>query len=105
MAKIKTVVGPVKLNSATLRSILNGGEGMDKVLHSEAEKVLERARETAPIGETGDYYRSLHLEEQRTTDRLVIRVGASVWYAQFVEAAHHTLTKALAASVGRRGRK
>jgi hypothetical protein len=94
-------LGPIKLNSATIQEILDGGVGMRDKLLADAQRVLGRARAAAPV-DSGDYQRSLHIEETHT-DRLVIRVVSDSPYARAVERKHRVLGKALAASSGRTG--
>jgi hypothetical protein len=102
VATTQTVVGKVELNHRTLAAILNGDLGMDKVLHDEAGKVLARAQAIAPVS-SGKYKAELGIEETHT-DRLVVRVVARAPYSRLVEYRHGVLTRALAASSGKRGK-
>lgn len=74
------------LNSSETRSLLTG----------KAESVLSAAQSSAPVA-SGDYQRSLHLE-QTSTDRAVTRVVADVPYAGVVEANTGCLARALDAA-------
>ncbi|MCA0217923.1 MAG: HK97 gp10 family phage protein [Actinobacteria bacterium] len=96
-------VGRVKVNRAFIREALDGEHGVDASLDENAEKVLEKARAIAPV-DTHAYVDSLHIEEHRT-DRTTRRVIADVPHGQLVEFYNGTLTKALGASAGKRGKK
>lgn len=96
-------VGPVRLNSATMRSLLDGGYGMAEALREDAQKVLARARSIAPV-DTGEYRDSIHIEDDHT-DRMVVRIVADDRKAPIIEHNHAVLARALGASGGRRGRK
>lgn len=88
----------VKLNSRGMGQLLKSGEVRDFVTER-AERVLSAAQSSAPVGETGDYKASLHIE-QDTTDRAVVRVVADVPYARIVEANTGTLSRALDSAGG-----
>lgn len=83
----------VKLNYKTVGRYLNGEFGVKALMRGEAEKVLSRARSSAPVV-SGAYKASLHITTTKH-DRLVTRVVASVPYAVDVEARHGTLSQAL----------
>lgn len=84
----------IKLNSAGIQSYLDGGGGVDAMLQAEAETRAERARANAPVGDTGNYRDSIHVETDHT-DRMVKRVVADVPYAMVVEANHGTMARSL----------
>lgn len=81
------------------------GSGVEEILNSsdtrslltdKAESVLSAAQSSAPVS-SGDYQRSLHLE-QDSTDRAVVRVVADVPYAAVVEANTGNLARSLDAA-------
>lgn len=82
-----------KVNGAEIQKYLDGGNGVDSLLESEANAVLSRAQGNAPV-DTGAYRASLHIESDHT-DRMVKRVVADVPYAFVVEAKHGVLGKSL----------
>jgi D-ribose pyranose/furanose isomerase RbsD len=67
-------------------------------LHRRGEPVLAAAQESAPVA-SGAYKASLFLADD-TTDRAVVRVGATVPYAMVVEARTGNLVRALDAGGG-----
>ncbi|MDR0848081.1 MAG: hypothetical protein LBN10_03405 [Propionibacteriaceae bacterium] len=95
MAKsMDTVVGPIKLNTATMKELLHGGFGLDAVLRADAEKVLAKARAIAPV-DTGAYLASLHIEEEQHKSRMVVKIVSDDRKAPLVEFQTGTLTQAL----------
>lgn len=106
-----TEMGRVKLNSATMSSILGGGMGMDSILAADANRIAAQARALAPV-DTGAYRDSIRVQavtrsERRGKRRVyqVIAGGGPVDYARQVEAANSVMAKALGASIGRKGRR
>ena len=97
-----TILGPLTLTHATIDAILVGGLGMREVLLEEAGKVLARAQAISPQ-ETGRYRASFTLVEHKS-DRLPVRVVNTAPYSRLVEYRHGVLTRALAASIGKRGK-
>jgi len=91
-------LGPITLNKTTIRSLLDGGQGVRDYLVEDANRVLDQARSLAPVG-SGDYQASLHIADYHT-DRLVINVISTLPYARQVEREHSVLSKALGASQG-----
>lgn len=87
----------VELNHGGMRDLLNS-PGVRAELTRRAERVLARAKPTAPV-ESGEYQASLHIE-QDTTDRAVVRVVAGTDHGMAVEANHGTLARALGAAGG-----
>jgi hypothetical protein len=83
----------VKINSRGIQSYLDGGGGVAALLHDHAESVLSAAKADSHDA-SGAYEASLHIEEAHT-DRLVVRVVASVPYAHVVEANFGVLSRAL----------
>jgi hypothetical protein len=83
----------VTINHRTIQSYLDGDHGVRELLWSHAEPVLAAAQ-ADPHDDSGDYERSLHIEEART-DRLVVRVVADVPYSHVVEANYGVLARAL----------
>ena len=83
----------IKLNSAGIQSLLDGGQGVDAMLQAEAETRAERARANAPVA-SGAYRDSIHVETDHT-DRVVKRVVADVPYAMVVEANNGTMARSL----------
>ena len=71
-------------------------DGVRADVSSRADRVAEAARAAAPVV-SGAYRDSIESFDV-TTDRAVGRVGASVPYAESVEAAHGTLARALDAA-------
>lgn len=88
----------VKMNSRGMSELLKSGDVRDFVTER-AQRVLSAAQSSAPVGATGDYKASLHIE-QDTTDRAVVRVVADVPYARVVEANTGTLSRALDSAGG-----
>lgn len=86
----------VRLNSSEIQSYLDGGHGVDALLHAAASSVLSAAQSNAPV-DSGEYQGSLHIEEART-DRLVVRVVADAPHALVVEANEGVLARALDAA-------
>lgn len=86
----------VRLNSGEIQSYLDGGHGVDALLHQAASQVLSAAQSAAPV-ESGEYQASLHVEEDRT-DRLVVRVVADAPHALVVEARDGVLARAIDAA-------
>lgn len=70
--------------------------GVRADLTERAERVLSAAQGD-PHDDSGDYERSLHIE-QATTDRAVVRVVADVPYALVVEANFGVLVRSLDAA-------
>ena len=99
---IQTVVGEVELNHETMKRLLDGDLGMAAVLQAEGSKILATAQATAPVV-TGNYLAHMFMRTAHT-DRMLVQVGNSVWYANAVEKKHSVLTKALGASIGVPGR-
>jgi hypothetical protein len=83
----------VKINHRGIAELLKGSAA-EKACRPEAEKALERAKAAAPVV-SGDYQRSLHIEEVEHPTRKVWRVVADVAYAMKVEADHGTLGRSL----------
>lgn len=88
----------VKINPGGMGELLKSA-GVRGFVTERAERVLSAAQSSAPVGETGDYKASLHIE-QDTTDRAVVRVVADVSYARIVEANTGTLSRALDSAGG-----
>jgi hypothetical protein len=82
----------ITLNSAGMKALLNSGE-VRAMLTGHAEGVLAAAQ-ADPHDDSGDYERSLHIE-QATTDRAVVRVVADVPYSHVLEANYGILARAL----------
>jgi D-ribose pyranose/furanose isomerase RbsD len=80
---------------AGVGEILNSSETRT-MLTSKAEAVLSAAQSSAPV-DSGDYQASLDIV-QATTDRAVVRVAATVPYANVVEANTGNLARALDAA-------
>lgn len=87
-----------KLNSRGMAELLKSSD-VRGFITDRAERVLSAAQGSAPVGATGDYKASLHIE-QDTTDRAVVRVVADVPYARIVEANTGTLSRALDSAGG-----
>lgn len=87
----------VKLNHAALQDILDG-EAMTRELWARGQRVLERAKDTAPVL-TGEYKSKLRLEEAHT-DRAVVRVAGYAHHTLVVEARTGNLARALDAARG-----
>lgn len=85
-----------KINHGGIQSYLDGGNGVSALLHSKAQAVLSAAQGSAPV-DSGAYSASLHIEEDHT-DRMVVRVVASVPYSHVVEANDGVLGRALDAA-------
>lgn len=88
-----SVFSRFKLNSGGIQEYLDGGHGVDTLLHQAAEAAASRAQAGAPVA-SGAYRDSIHVEEDHT-DRLVVRVVADVPYAMIVEANAGNMTRAL----------
>lgn len=86
----------IQMKSGGIRELLNSSEVRDE-LTRRAERVLAKAFSDAPEV-TGNYKRSLHIE-QATTSRAVVRVVADAPHSHLVEANHGVLSRAL--DVGR----
>lgn len=82
----------VKLNSKGVAELLKSS-GVRADLTARGERVLASAQSSAPVA-SGAYKESLSVT-QDTTDRAVVRVGASVAHAFIVEANTGTLARAL----------
>lgn len=82
----------VKLNGRGVAEVLKS-QGTANVLMPHAERVLAAAQ-ADPHDDTGDYERSLHIE-QGETDRAVVRVVASDWKSHILEANYGILNRAL----------
>lgn len=82
-----------RLNSAAIKAMLDGGNGVEALLDEAAEQRADRARSGAPVA-SGAYRNSIHVETDRT-DRMVKRVVADVPYAMVVEANTGNLGRAL----------
>lgn len=80
------------LNRRGVRQLLNS-DGTRSIITIRAERVLNRARSSAPVA-TGAYRASLHLV-QASTDRAVTRVTADADHALVVEARTGNLARAL----------
>lgn len=85
-----------KLNHPGVQFLLDGGQGVSALVHSKANAVLAAAI-ADPHDDTGDYEKSLHIEEAHT-DRLVVRVTASDWKAYILEAKYGILARAMDAA-------
>lgn len=83
----------VTINHRGIQSYLDGDHGVRDLLRSHAEPVLAAAQ-ADPHDDSGDYERSLHIEEAHT-DRLVVRVVADVPYSHVLEANYGILARAL----------
>jgi len=80
-----------------MRELL-GDPGVARYLHERMVPAEAVAHSIAPVV-TGDYDRSIHLEDHREpSGRVVCRLGASVIYAAAVEASHGTLARAFQAA-------
>lgn len=87
----------VDLVGKGMRELL-GDPGVAVFLHERADLVAAAAKATAPV-ETGDYMRSIHVEEHReASNRVVARVVAGTDHCFEVEARHGTLGRALDAA-------
>jgi hypothetical protein len=84
-----------KINHAGMAELLKSDE-IRGFITQRAELVLEAAK-ADPHDDTGDYERSLHIE-QDTTDRAVVRVVASDWKAKLLEAKYGILSRSLGRS-------
>lgn len=93
MAKTK-----VKIHSAGIRDILTSS-GVESHLRARMEVAAAAARASAPVA-SGAYRDSIHVEEVRRQDRVVVRVVADVPHALAVEAGTGNLARALDAAGG-----
>lgn len=92
----------VVLNAAGVRALLTD-PGVEAMLTARMQPVLNTAKATAPIGETGGYAASLRLwtEVHRgRSARVAVHVGSDSAYALQVEGAHGTLSRAFDAAGG-----
>jgi hypothetical protein len=84
-----------------------------RILRERAEAIASRARDAAPVGETGDYRDSIHVEEITLNElpaaskwtyggdaRPVLLVKVGVPYGRKVEAKHGVLARALGQAGG-----
>ena len=85
----------VKLNSGGMKALLND-PGVRADLTRRAGLVEAAAKASAPV--TSGAYRDSIQIIQATTDRAVVRVGASVPYAANIEAGSGNLSRALGAA-------
>lgn len=79
-----------------VQHFLDGGGGVDSLLHSKAQAVLSAAK-ADPHDDTYAYENSLHIDEAHT-DRLAVRVVADDWKAGILEADYGILARALDAA-------
>lgn len=82
----------VKINHRGMAELLAAPE-VRAELTRRMERVLDKARETAPV-DTGDYRDKLQIL-QDTTDRAVVRVGSTSNHAWIVESNTGNLSRAL----------
>lgn len=82
-----------KANRGGIRKLLVSPQVGDALL-DKARPVAGRAKGSAPV-ETGGYQDSIEVRLERSSDRLVARVIATVDYANVVESRTRNLGKAL----------
>jgi len=90
-------LGPVRLNRATMKYLLNGGLGMQELLRADAEAIAARARAIADgFRVSGEYADSIRVEQDKT-DRARFRIIATARHVPFVERKHSVLARAVSA--------
>lgn len=87
----------VELISAGMRELVND-PGVRRHLEKRGRKVLDAAREDAPVA-SGDFRDSLRLIST-TTDRVSVRIGSDDPAVMFVEASTGLLARSLDAAKG-----
>lgn len=89
----------VVLNGRGMRALLHDN-GVADYLEAQMAPALAEAQATAPVGETGNYKRSLRVWRDEHPTRVAVHMGSDVAYALQVEGAHGTLSRALDAAGG-----
>ena len=87
----------VNLHSPGVRELLHE-DGIREELRRHAERVLQVARDNAPV-KSGAYRDSIHIENA-TTDRAVVRVVADDEKAMLIESRTGNLARAVDAAGG-----
>lgn len=71
--------------------------GVRADMEARGDRVAAAARSSAPVGETGNYRDGIEAETQ-ITDRVTVKVGSDVDYADTVESATGNMSRALDAA-------
>lgn len=86
-------VAKIKLSSRGIQGVLSGSQVRARLTES-AERVLGAAQ-ADPHDDTGDYEAGLHIEQDETSERAVVRVVSGDHKGHILEAKYGILARAL----------